>query len=241
MQDSAGNAASKGLTKKIIAATGFIVALGALVGAVNTVVTGTKSWVCGIGLPFSWCESPAPADTWSLEVGGQGGDPFNPITCRSDQALVGLYGKLGDPVTFPVIYSIAPICAPVRFNRTHQITSLSVEALSKGDAVGSSKGDPFELKCPSNMVVTGSEFSASFVNTIGGPHYNLVGPLALRCSTALSSADASSIKTVSGAGSRLPQASIKPFSCPDGSAAFGIKGRAGQYLDALSLGCRAYK
>jgi len=236
MQDSAGNAATKGLTKKIVALTGFIVALGALVGAVNTVLTGTKSWVCGIGLALPWCESPA-ADTWSLEVGGQGGDPFNPITCRPDQALVGLHGRFGEPV----IFSVGPICAPARFNRTHQITSLSVEALSKGDTVGSSQGDPFELKCPSNMVVIGSELAASFIDTRGGSHYNLVGPLALRCSTALSSAYASSIKTVSGAGSRLPQASIKPFSCPDGSAAFGIKGRAGQYLDALSLGCRAYK
>jgi hypothetical protein len=154
-----------------------------------------------------------------------------------DQVLVGLYGKAN---IGPFIYSIAPICAAVLYNQRHQIASLSAD-LSKGDEVGSGQGDPFELKCPSNMLVIGSEWDSAIVNTNFGAHDYLVAPLRLRCASVLSSADASPIKTISEAGERQTSASAKPFSCPDGSAAFGIGGRAGQFIDALSLGCRAYK
>lgn len=238
MPDDTENAASSGLKRKLLVLTGSLVTLGAVVGAVNSVITDTKPWACSIGLPVSWCEPPSIADTWSIEVGGPGGDAFDPITCRPGQVLVGLYGK-ADPA--PYIYSIGPICAAVRFDRKHQLAVLSVEAPSKVDDAGSSHGDPFELKCPANMLVIGSELDSAIVNINNSEsHSYLVRPLTLKCSGVLSSADASSIK-VSSVGERFPFASRKPFSCPDGSAVFGIKGRVGAFIDALSLGCRAYK
>jgi hypothetical protein len=240
MPDNTRNGASSRRTKITLAVLGgFIVTLGGVVSAFDSIVTDFRSAACAIGLPFSWCKPPdVPVpDTWSVEVGGSGGDPFNRITCRPDQVLVGLYGKAN---IGPFIYSIAPICAAVLYNQRHQIASLSAD-LSKGDEVGSGQGDPFELKCPSNMLVIGSEWDSAIVNTNFGAHDYLVAPLRLRCASVLSSADASPIKTISEAGERQASASAKPFSCRDGSAAFGIGGRAGQFIDALSLGCRAYK
>ncbi len=241
MSDQIGNPESKGLTKKVLLLSGFVIGLGAFVGALNTIFTDTKPWVCSLGLSFSWCERPEAPDTWGVEVGGPGGDPFNPITCRPGQALVGLYGKAIGKDIGPFIFSIGPICAAARFNRAHQITSLSIDALSKGDEVGSNQGDPFELKCPSNTVVVGSGLNSAVINTNAGPHDYLVAPLALKCSSILSSADASLTKTIRGAGEHLAFASQMPFSCPDGSVAFGIKGRSGQFIDAISLGCREDK
>ncbi len=238
MSADPANAASKGLRNTLLVLSGFLLSLGAVVGAVNTIFTDTKQWACGIGLPFSWCALSAAAETWSAEVGGPGGGPFNKITCRPGQVLVGLSGRAD---LAPFISSLGPICAVARFDRNQQLVSLSSETLSRGNEVGSNLGDPFELKCPSNMLMIGSELYSDLANIGWGPTSYLVKPLVLKCSTILSSADESSIVRRAGAGERSPSASRRPFYCPDGSAAFGISGRAGAYIDALSIGCREHK
>jgi hypothetical protein len=232
---------SKGLRKKLLVAAGFLVSLGALVSAINTILTGTKPWVCGIGLPFSWCEQPRAADTWSIDVGGIGGSQFDPITCGTGQVLVGLSGKVRSDD--PFIYAVGPICAVAHFDRKHHPASVSVGAVSRGDEVGSDPGKPFELKCPPNTVVVGSELSSDvFDLKVGfGWQTYLVAPLVLKCSSVLSSEDESKITRVPGAGGRRPVASKKPFSCPDGLAAFGIRGRNQAFVDAIALGCRDYR
>ncbi|HEV7598885.1 MAG TPA: hypothetical protein VGO49_01330 [Bradyrhizobium sp.] len=223
--------------------TSFVIGLGALVGAVNTIVTDTKPWVC-VGFSFSWCERPKVPDTWSFDVGGPGGNPFDPITCRPGHALVGLYGKVVSKNIGPFIASVGPICAEARFDRRNRLISLSTETVSKGDEAGSGQGDSFELKCPPNTVAIGSELDSTDLNMTAwnkdaGVHHYLVTPLALKCSDVLSPADISRIKIVSGAADHLVLASRTPFICPEGSSAFGIKGRSGHFVDAISLGCRS--
>jgi hypothetical protein len=225
--------ATTGLTAKILALTGAIAAIFGLADAIQSGINKTESWTCGTKISFPWCHAPGPAETWSDEVGGPGGAVFSPITCGPDELLVGVHGKTGDG---PFIFSIGPVCATFRVDWKHQITSIS-QARRKGDEIGSNQGDPFEFTCPSNMVAIGAELDSAVINTNFGPHEYLVVPLNLRCSSVLSS-DNPTWTTVIGAGKRLTHASRKPFTCPRGSAAFGIKGRAGQFVDAASLGCR---
>lgn len=206
-----------------------------------------RSWACSIGFAFSWCPPPSPAEAWSDESGGPGGTAFSPITCRSDEVLVGLYGKTGRGGLGPFILSLGPICAVARFDWRKRLASISgdlrkVDEAGRVDEVGPALSEPFELTCPPQMAVIGSELNSAIVTVNSVPHglvahEYLVTPLGLRCSTALSS-DNTSWKTVTGAGERLSNASRKPFVCPSGSVGFGIRGRAGQFVDAVRLGCR---
>jgi hypothetical protein len=223
-----------GLTGKIVAVTGFIVAILAFGDAIHSGVTKSLSWTCAFGISFSWCRVP---ETWSDEVGGKDGAAFSPIACRSGEFLVGLYGRAGRG---PIVFSMGPICKSFQVDWRHNVTPVSQER-HKGDEVGSHQGDRFELTCPSNMVAIGAELSSAVVGTTFGTtsgfHEYLVLPLSLRCSSVLS-VDSATWTTVTGAGERLGHASRKPFKCPTGSGVFGIKGRAGQFVDAVSLGCR---
>jgi hypothetical protein len=152
--------------------------------------------------------------------------------------MVGLYGRAIDRTLGPFVFSIGPICAAARFSWRHKLISLPSETLRKGDIVGRDAGEPFELKCPANTVVIGSHLQSAIMSTNFGSFNYLIVPLVLRCSSVLSD-DPSLIATVSGAGEPLSSASRKGFFCLDGSAAYGIKGQTGQFIDALSLGCRA--
>jgi hypothetical protein len=89
------------------------------------------------------------------------------------------------------------------------------------------------------MFTIGYLFDSSVVGTNSDPHEYLGSPLRLRCSSA-SAADKSPV-VVAMTGPAQSNASRKPFQYPDGSAAFGIKGRAGQFVDAISLGCRSVR
>src|SRR3954454_1144826 len=227
------DAASKGLKKKLLVVAAFLVSLGAVVGAINTVLTSTKPWVCGIGLPFSWCERPPAADTWSRAVGGVGGSEFDPITCPSGQVLVGLSGRAVSHD--PFIRSIGPICAVAHFDRKNHLVSVAVGKVSGRPEVGTGAGEHFELKCSPNTVVVGLELSSDVLDLklgFGWQAY-LVAPLVLKCSSILSSEDESKITVVLGSGERRPNAKMNPFSCPDGLAGFGLRGRSQVYVDAL--------
>jgi hypothetical protein len=221
------------LRGRVLAWTGAILALIGLIDAATSLLTKSQSITCSVGISFPWCQPSGPSETWSDEVGGPGGAVFSPITCRPDEVLVGLYGKTGNG---PIVFSMGPVCAAARFDRGRRVASLSSD-VRKGDQVGSNQGNPFELACPSNTVVVGSDLEAAVVDTNAGPHEYLVLPLNLRCSNALT-ANNGLRNSISSTGDRLPTASRKPFACPDGNAAFGIKGRAGQFVDAISLGCR---
>jgi hypothetical protein len=111
---------------------------------------------------------------------------------------------------------------------------------------GTKSGNPFELMCPAGTVAIGAtaQSAALGVRDPDGQysrHDYLVVPLMLKCSSVLNAADASAIKTVKGAGDSPGNASQTPFDCPDGSVAFGVKGRSGDFIDALALGCRRSK
>jgi hypothetical protein len=179
-------------------------------------------------------DQPVGAETWSQEVGGSGGNPFGPLTCGMGEALVGLYGRSGSGEDLRV-FAIGPICAAARFRRVDKIQLLSIGAAHRRDDVGSLDGELFEVACPSNMIVIGSELA--FTNFSPGNNAYLIKPLSLKCSSILS-VDNASVKSVSLPGERLLYATRQSFSCPDGSAAFAIRGRAGQWIDALSIGCR---
>ena len=227
-----------GIAKKIAFLIAFVGGAAGLFANYKVLVSDPNSFACAVGLPLSWCAAPPPIEKWSNEVGGSGGGLFSQITCAANQAIVGLYGKKGGD-NFPIIYSVGPICATAQFDRTHALKSRS-EKNVKGDQVGSDEGDAFELMCPQNMVVVGSEFASSPISTNHGVFVYLIAPLKLRCSDALRASDPSSVKSVLGDGRLGARASRQPFSCPDGSAAFGIGGKAGQFVDALSLGCRSH-
>jgi hypothetical protein len=191
--------------------------------------------------------APGPAannDTWTQEVGGPGGSPFGPLSCRSGEALVGLFGKDKDTRSGsgPYIFSIGPICAPARLRWISK--SISLGPKSRGDEVGSDYGVPFELTCPDNMVVVGSELESSSI-TVTDPLgktlviTSLIDHLTLRCSGVLRIDNPSSVKTVSTPGTPIPSFKTRtPLQCPDGSAAIGIRGRTGQWIDQLGIGCR---
>ena len=89
----------------------------------------------------------------------------------------------------------------------------------------------------------GSEFSSDVldINLGFGMQTYLVAPLILKCSSVLGSEDESKITKVTGAGQQRTFASRKPFSCPDGLAAFGIRGRSQAFVDAVAVGCRDYR
>lgn len=236
------NSGTSRFTKRILTVSALVGALGALAAGINALITDTKPWVCLLA-SFSWCENHGPAETWSEDVGGPGGSPFGPLTCRPEQALVGLYGRAIAQDVGPFVFSIGPICAPAHFNWRDRLTSLSADALIKGETAGSQRGNSFELMCPSGTVVIGATSESASVQVNDGSgnisrHDYLVVPLSLKCSTVLNAGDDAAIKTVTGAGEPLANASQKPFYCPDGNVAFGIKGRSGDFVDALSLGCR---
>jgi hypothetical protein len=192
-------------------------------------------------------DHPNQADTtaWGQEVGGSGGFPFGPLTCRSGEALVGLYGKDKDTGagSGPFIFSIGPICAPVRFEGIINPRPITLGIPSRGDEVGSDQGVPFELRCPPKTVVVGSELASSAISVIDQLGNTSVGTflidhLTLRCSGALHIANHGLVSNVSRPGTQISSFKThNPFLCPDGNAAIGIKGRAGQWIDALSIGC----
>ncbi len=234
---------AKALKRGWAAVTGGIIGLGALITAINTIFTDTKPWVCNIPGISYLCETPGPPETWSDYLGGPGGNPFDPLTCGPEQALVGLYGRAIDQTIGPFVFAVGPICAPAHFNWRHRLTSLSSNALTKVELAGTKPGNSFELMCPAGTVVVGitAQSAAMGVTDPSGQssrHDYLVVPLALKCSSVLNSADASAIQTVTGSGESPGNASQKPFDCPNGNVAFGIKGRSGDFVDALSLGCR---
>jgi hypothetical protein len=174
----------------------------------------------------------SPTETWSVEVGGSGGSLFGPLACQPDEAMVGLFGK-AFAQDFRV-FSIGPICAKVRIVPGSHSQQLSIGAPRKGDEAGASNGNPFELNCPANMVVTGSELqSVGFDN---GSTY-LIDHLTLKCSKEIQNA-ASVEAVVKPEAAPISFATRQPFSCPEGTIAIGIRGRAGQWIDALSIGCR---
>jgi hypothetical protein len=173
------------------------------------------------------------SEIWSDEVGGPGGAIFSPLTCQGDELLVGIFGKSGPA---PFVFSMGPICATAQFNSTHRPISIS-QRDRDGDEIGSNQGAPFRLRCPANMVAIGYDFDSAVVNTNFGLHEYLVVPLKLRCSN-VPITNIPSLSTVAQPGERQGNASHKPFQCPNGSIVYGIRGRAGQFIDAVSLGCR---
>jgi hypothetical protein len=145
--------------------------------------------------------------------------------------LVGLFGKTGTPF----IFTMGPICATAQFNWRHRLIAVAPTARDS-EEVGSNQGNRFHLRCPANMVVIGYDFDSAVVNTNFWPHEYLVPPLQLRCAQVPISNSAPP-RSVGQPDERQGNASHKPFQCPDGSAAHGIGGRAGQFIDAVSLGC----
>lgn len=223
--------------------TGGIIGLAALIAAINTIATTTKPWVCSASWFSYLCETPGPPETWSDLLGGPGGNPFGPLTCRPGEALIGLYGTMIGQTIGPFVFAVGPVCAPAQFSWRHRLTSLSSDARTKIEAAGTLFGNPFELTCPAGSVVIGvtARSAALGVRDPSGQlsrHDYLVVPLALKCSGILNPADASAIQTVTSAGESPGNASRKPFDCPKGNVAFGIKGKSGDFIDAIALGCR---
>jgi hypothetical protein len=219
---------------------GKLVTLGAVIALIAAVVDPIVAWVRGTAPlacmavdSFPWC--PAPSQVWSKEVGGPGGTDFGPLACTDSELLVGLFGKTDQG---PVIFSMGPICAKAQFNWRHQPVSIS-QISRKGDDTGSNQGTPFELSCSANMFIVGYDLDSAEMGTNAGVHEYLVKPLKLRC---LSVPVAENSPPNSVAQSDAPQgnASHKPFQCPAGSAAYAIKGKSGQFIDAVSLGCQSF-
>jgi hypothetical protein len=223
------------LQGRIIAWTAGIGVILGFVTAVEALYHQGRSVACATGI---WCPAPGPSEIWSDEVGGAGGKSFSPLACRDGEVLIGVSGKTGDG---PWVYSIGPLCAAAQFSWRQRLSSLS-PVVHRGDQIGSKNGEPFDLVCPSNMVVVGFDLDTSIVGTSfagrpTGDHDYLVIPLNLRCSSVLV-ADTALRSTVTQTNQRQGNASQTPFQCPDGSVAYAVKGRVGQYIDAISLGCR---
>jgi hypothetical protein len=220
------------LIRWIVAATSAIAAVIAFFDAVAAISHRVEPLTCKVGVSLSWCDTVHDA-IWSDEVGGPGGNVFSPIGCQDTEVLVGLFGQIGGD---PFVSSIGPICAPAKLNWKRQLMSISART-NNVEEIGGIGGSRFELKCPVDSVVVGYDFDSAVVGTNFGPHEYLVAPLKLRCSN-LQNLEKGSWQTIQGSGQRQGNASHKPFSCPKGALAFGVKGRAGQWVDAISLGCR---
>ena len=223
---------TKTLKGQIITITSGIAIIVALYDSVVKITQIAEPLTCKGLSSLPWCES-GPNETWSDEAGGTGGSAFSEIKCQDSEVLVGLFGRVGEE---PFVFSIGPICAMAQIDWWHRVFSVSHEA-RKAEDIGGTKGDPFELKCPPDALAVGYDLDSAVVETNFGAHEFLVKPLKLRCS-GIPTGNNNSWSAVAGTGVRQPNASHKPFACPTGSVAFGIKGRAGQFVDALSLGCR---
>ncbi len=218
----------------VVAITAAIAIVVAFIDAVAGLYNRTEPLLCSVIPQLPWCPKTSTSLSWSNEVGGPGGTEFGTTTCRADELLVGLAGRADN--TF--VYSVGPICAPGSFNAKHQLTFVS-EATRNGEQAGSDRGTEFSLKCPIGMFVIGYQFDSAVIGTNFGPHEYLTSPLRLRCSAV--SADNRASTVVAMPGAAQTNASHKSFLCDDGSGAFGIKGRAGQFVDAIRLGCRSIR
>ena len=178
---------------------------------------------------------PASTLSWGPIMGGPGGGPFE-ISCEDDEILIGLSGRTNQQSDFR-IFNIGPLCSKVRFEKAAWSSHITVRLLgepTEGDHNGSQMGDPFTVRCPANEAVIGAVLS-SVPSTTGeylGNH------LTIRCSKNVSGSEQGSIESISIPGQSINFATERSFECPKGQVASAIKGRAGQWIDALGIGCR---
>lgn len=217
------------LRATIVAITAAIAIVIGFIDAVAAFANHTVPVACMISGYIPWC--PKPVESWSDEVGGRGGAEFSALRCGENELLVGVFGKADR--TF--IYSIGPICAAAQFDWRRKLKSAS-ETVRNGEEIGSDRGNSFSLKCAAGMFAVGYLFDSSVVGTNLGPNEYLVSPLRLRCSS-VPATDKPPV-VVAMEGTAQSNASRKPFRCPDATSAFGIKGKAGQFVDSIRLGCR---
>jgi hypothetical protein len=183
-------------------------------------------------LLFGQCIVQIVKEQWSQDVGGPGGNAFDPVTCARDEVLVGLHGKQGVNTDYR-IFSIGPICATARFIHSTQIQAILTGSARRVPSVGSDQGQPFEVLCPPPAFVIGSDLQSSGFSDRGA---YLVRPLTLKCA----GRDTTPSNAVSVPDIQLSIASRHPFLCPANSLAAAIRGRAGEWIDALGIGCRAF-
>ena len=232
---------SWGITKKITSLTGLLIAVAGLIAAINALWPAIEQWGVDIGALSS--RKPVATVTWSKAFGGPGGDAFEPIECREGEVMIGLYGRAIAAGVGPFVFSIAPVCAAARFDRKGELVSVASDAPHKLPQVGNGQGEMFDLTCPARMTVIGSNLATgSFPTQFGGKDTGiqrfLVAPLVLNCASSVRDTDARTTSSVNAAGDPQPVATREPFICPDRTAAFGIKGHAGNFIDSLVIGCR---
>lgn len=152
-------------------------------------------------------------------VGGGGGDNYT-RSCGTGGILVGLQGKFGSWID-----QLTPICVQVAANGTLGSTF----TLSRIGGTGGLNIE--EFVCPSGKILAGLVVRwASFINTVE-----------LRCAS-WDTANKSRGATLSGAGTVGSSGGVTTTSltCPGSQVAKALKGKAGIYVDSLSLVCNAW-
>lgn len=178
----------------------------------------------------------SPETVWSALSGGDGGKAFE-AHCGKDSALVGIGGRLGEPGDARV-FQIRAICSNIVLQPAlgGQKSAHLSNSITKLDWFGSQQGEPFELVCPLGQWIIGSNF---FNTSFSSGSVFLINRLEISCSDSLPDQVALPSKTLATARENVSFASASPFTCPAGTIAQAIRGRAGQWIDSLGIGCSA--
>lgn len=158
----------------------------------------------------------ASNDGSAQTLGGNGGGPFT-LACPAGQVLAGMYGSTGTYVN-----SVGPRCVAVDVNG-----NWLGQPQNRGRR-GGTGGAGYSRTCPGGQAVTGFTFKGSaYVNQIG-----------LQCRELVSAvATGGGITDLSVVGSNNGPAQ-GPLDCGN-TAATGLVGRSGSWMDAFGLQCPA--
>jgi hypothetical protein len=183
-----------------------------------------------LGLVLPW--NPLQAAVYrTLPAGGTGGTPFS-INCDGfEKVLAGIEGK-----SSALVDHIGPLCVSVDGTGRWigQPSGFIQNFLMGSDGkyvtrtFGGSGGSPFHLQCPANTAVSG----------IQGKAGNLVDQLRIFCGPMGANGSLQSV------GSLLPRQAgggggnaFGPHYCIENKPGIGISGRAGSFVDQISLVC----
>jgi hypothetical protein len=181
----------------------------------------TRKWTNSLGALLAGLVISTPAYAaayFSPLVGGNGGTAYS-RNCGSTGVLVGLQAKWGSWID-----QLTPVCQKISSSGTLG----QVFTLSRIGGTGGSKVR--EARCPSGSVVVG-------LRALWGSY---IDDVEIACATwnAASRTRSARISSQHELVGRL--AILTPLTCPENHVAKGLTGKAGSYVDSLSLVCNSW-
>ncbi|TAK55032.1 MAG: hypothetical protein EPO25_05115 [Gammaproteobacteria bacterium] len=161
---------------------------------------------------------PAPtlAVDYTSTAGGGGGTSYS-VGCGANQALVGVKGYAGS-----YIDGLQGICAQISYDGSWLGTAVETSF------AGKSTGRSFSLVCPAGHAVSG----------VKGRAGSYIDQLKVRCGRLGPNGRLSSYGDyLGGTAGSTGGSAFGPFDCSSSQPAQLIRGKAGNWIDSLGLGC----